>query len=77
MTTKSEVEIRLSKAIDLMHRPGARLMVMHARDGDHFYVVPGGRVHKGDAQKILNRPDVIKFDDGLFPNNPQTWKLMR
>lgn len=69
--------LRLNKAVDLLHRTGARMMLMHASDGDHFYIIPGGRVDRADAQKILSRPDVIKFDDGLFPNNPQSWRLMR
>lgn len=69
--------IRLNKALDLLHRSGARLMLMKANDGDHFYIVPGGRVDRSDAQEILNRPDVITFDDGLFPNSPQSWRLIR
>ena len=77
MKANKEQEFRFSKAVDLMHRPGSRLMIMHTNTGDHFYVVPGGRVNRDDAQKILKRPDVIKFDDGLSPGHPQSWKLMR
>jgi len=69
--------LRLTKAVEMLHRVGARMMIMHASDGDHFYVVPGGRVNRDDAQKILKRPDIIEFDDGLFPGNPQSWKIAR
>ena len=51
---------------------------MHTHDGDEFYILPrGGRVDARDAQKILERPDVRSFDDGLFPGQPQQWRLTR
>lgn len=28
--------LRLRQAVDLLHRPNTRLMVMHGRDGDEF-----------------------------------------
>lgn len=67
--------LRFTKAVDLLHRTGTRMMIMHASDGDHFYIVPGGRVNRDDAQKILQRPDIQEFDDGLFPGNPQSWRI--
>lgn len=67
--------LTFNKAVDLLHRTGTRMMVMRANDGDHFYIVPGGRVDPRAAQKILLRPDIIEFDDGLFPGNPQSWKM--
>jgi hypothetical protein len=69
--------LRFNAAVDLLHRKDTRLIIMHCNDGDHFYVVPGGRVNRDDAQKILRRPDIIEFDDGLFPGNPQSWKMHR
>lgn len=69
--------LRFQKAVDLLHRTDTRLMIMRSGDGDEFYVVPGGRVAADDAKKILLRPDMIPFDDGLFPNNPQSWKMVR
>lgn len=69
--------LRFQKAVDLLHRTDTRMMIMRASDGDQFYIVPGGRVAKDDAQKILKRPDIIEFDDGLFPGNPQSWKMVR
>ena len=69
--------LRLRKALDLLHRPGTRLMVMHGHDGDEFYVVPGGRLDARDALKILESPDIKSFDDGLFPGQPQQWRMSR
>lgn len=73
---RSEV-LTFTKAVDLLHRNGTRMMIMHASDGDHFYIVPGGRVDRGAAQKILQRPDIMEFDDGLFPGSPQSWRMVR
>lgn len=68
--------VQFKKAVDLLLRkPEARLILMHCNDGDHFYVVPGGRVKREAALKILARPDCREFDDGLFPGNPQSWKI--
>lgn len=69
--------LTFNKAVDLLHRKDTRMMIMHTNDGDHFYIVPGGVVVRGTAQKILQRPDIIEFDDGLFPGNPQSWKRVR
>ena len=69
--------LRLRQAVDLLHRHDTRLMLMHTHDGNEFYVVPGGRVGARDAQKILERPDVQSFDDGLFPGHPQQWRICR
>lgn len=69
--------LTFNKAVDLLHRTGTRMMIMHGTDGDHYYVVPGGVVDRSAAQKILQRPDIIEFDDGLFPGNPQSWKMVR
>jgi hypothetical protein len=68
--------LSLNKALDLLlHKNGTRMMVMRSTDGDHYYIVPGGRVDRTAAQKILKRPDIMEFDDGLFPGNPQSWRL--
>jgi len=65
------------RAMDKLSVKGARLMLMHCSSGKEFYVIPGGPVSQEDAQKILSRPDVVPFDDGLFPGNPQSWKIQR
>lgn len=67
----------LDAAINKM-RLGARLLKMStvkAPEGTAFYVIPGGLVDPVDAQKIIERPDVHVFDDGLFPGIPQSWKI--
>jgi MOSC domain-containing protein YiiM len=65
----------LAQALKLLRTPDHRLMLMHTRTGTAYYVVPGGRVSKEDALKIIQRPDVQPFDDGLFPGCSQTWRL--
>ena len=69
--------LRFQKAVDLLHRADTRLMLMHGRDGQEFYIVPGGRVDARDALKILERPDIKSFDDGIFPGHPQQWHMSR
>jgi len=69
--------LRYPQAIELLHRTDTRLMQMHTRDGNEFYIVPGGRVDARDAQKILERPDVRSFDDRLFPGHSQQWRICR
>jgi hypothetical protein len=68
----------LNRALDLLRQPGHRLMRMHSAtlpEGCAYYVVPGGYVEPADAAKIIARPDVSVFDDGLFPHCEQSWKL--
>jgi hypothetical protein len=65
----------LKKAVDLLRLPDARMMKMTAPDGASYFIVPGGRLHDGDAEKILKRIDLIAFEDGLFPGNSQCWRL--
>ena len=70
-------------AIERLHHTGSRLMVMTGRTGDEFYIIPGsrmgngGQVERTDAELIITRDDIIKFDDGLFPDDPQSWKMVR
>jgi hypothetical protein len=70
-------------AVERLHHTGSRLMVMTGRTGDEFYIIPGsrtgygGEVERAAAEQILARDDIIKFDDGLFPGNPQSWKMVR
>ncbi len=63
------------KAYDQLRIRGTRLMLMHTSGEDEFFVIPGGQVSKDDAKKLLSQPDLIAFDDGLFPNNPQSWRI--
>lgn len=63
------------KARNLCQRTGTRLMQMHTQTGDQWFLVPGGRVRPEFAEEFKSRPDVIEFDDGLFPGNPQSWRI--
>lgn len=69
--------LKYQKAVDLLHVKGSRLMLMHSSSGQDYFIVPGGKVDPDDAKKLLARPDVIAFDDGLFPGCNQTWRIER
>jgi hypothetical protein len=62
-------------AAELLRDSRRRLMKMHTPSGPRWYIVPGGLVSDATAEKILARPDVHVFDDGLFPNNPQSYRI--
>jgi hypothetical protein len=69
--------IGLKRALIAMSK-GARLMKMHANNlpnGYAYYIVPGGYIRPDQAQKIIDRPDVCVYDDGLLSGHPQTWKI--
>jgi hypothetical protein len=34
----------------------------------------GGMVAEKDALAVIARPDIVVFEDGLFPENPQSWR---
>ena len=66
------------KAIDLMRRPQALLILTYSPDaasGRAFFIVPGGRVSDEVAQKLLERNDMQPADSGLLPGHPQSWRL--
>lgn len=83
MTIKGAPAIGLKKAFAALSLPGARMMVMHTTDGDAYFIVPGpgkekgGRVERTDAEQIMLRADLEKFDDGLFPGHEQSWRIVR
>jgi hypothetical protein len=69
--------IGMKRALIAMSK-GARLMKMHTSGspaGYAYYVVPGGYIEPDQAQKIIERPDVVSNNDGLFPGLPQSWKV--
>jgi hypothetical protein len=75
---KKPSPIRYEKAIELMRRPGARLLRMHNRsNGVEYYVEPGGPVEPATAVKIMDHPNVRGGADGLFPGLEQTWRMIR
>ena len=75
MTAKT---VSLRRAIDLLRLPNTRMMEMHDNTsprGKSYFIVPHGRVDDEDAMKIKARKDSYVFDEGLFPGNPQSWRL--
>jgi hypothetical protein len=63
-------------AINLMEQTGALLTITRTTDGDEYFVA-GSRVTKDTAKKIQAHPDVVPFDEGLFPGNTQSWVLIK
>jgi hypothetical protein len=70
--------LRLDQALNLMHRPDARMANMHTPSGLQWFILPGGgRVRPADAAKIIARPDIRGQGDCLFPGLSQTWRMVR
>jgi hypothetical protein len=68
----------LQKALELMRRPGTRLVKMFTNaspEGYAHYIVPGGIVSADTAAKIKAHPLVMASKDGLWPGQDQTWRL--
>ena len=61
----------------LLHTPDSSLKKMHVSGGrrEYFVVPNGGMVAEKDALAIIARPEIGVFEDGLFPGNPQSWRL--
>lgn len=60
------------EAIEAMRKPDARVVKMN---GEH-YVVPGGRIERAAATKVMSHPLVRAGHDGLFPGHDQTWRMI-
>ena len=70
--------IGLKKALAMMRHHSTRLVCMHTTtspEGFAHYVVPGGYVEPGVAEKIKAHPQVHAGEDGLFPGTDQTWRM--
>jgi hypothetical protein len=69
----------LSRALDALRTPGARLVLLHTHKtatGNAFFILPrGGRISDETAQQLLERNDVQPYDPGLLPGHPQSWRL--
>jgi hypothetical protein len=58
--------------------PGARLVLAHSNDPANkgYFILPGGwRVANETAKAIIGGPDVQPYDQGLYPDQPQSWRL--
>jgi len=75
--TKRDTTLTKTKALDLLHRPGTRLVRLHAHDRTAgFYIWPdGGRVPTNIVQALLARNDIQPYDSGLLPGCPQSWAM--
>jgi hypothetical protein len=73
----ASIKLSLEKALHLLRKPDARLVLQHTNNaGARYEVWPGGgRVSDEDAQRLLGRNDIQPYDPGLFPGHPQSWRL--
>jgi len=63
------------RAMDLLRRPGARLVQTNAPRGPQWWIVPGDRVDNDVAAKIREHPQVKGEEDALWPGMNQTWRM--
>ena len=77
MTRKHEAPLAYARAIEVMRRPGTRLVQMHGGRDAGYYIIPlGRRVEDPVAAKIMNHPLVRAGHDALFPGMSQTWAML-
>lgn len=62
-------------AVELLRKPGHKLIVTHLKHGPEYSVTPGGRVTLATATRLLER--CREVDPGLFPGLSQAWRLGR
>jgi hypothetical protein len=63
------------RAIACLQRSNARKMRVNGR-GSGYYIVPGGPVDDQVAVRILSHPSIRSGHDGLWTDQPQTWRLL-
>ncbi len=77
------MSLSLKKAKAEFSLPGARLMVTHTSKGISVFGILGGQGGYGGlvsdqvAAQLLKDFDTEESDDGLFPNNPQSWRIRK
>jgi hypothetical protein len=73
--------LSLAAALERLRQPDHELVSLHLPlpEGGHgYFIAPnGGRVKDEDVETILRRPDMQPYSDGLFPENVQTWRMVR
>jgi hypothetical protein len=72
---KPTTALKLGPALQRM-RLGSRLLLMHTREGQCWFVVPGGPVSDGVADQIKAHPLVSGQCDGLWPGHDQTYRMV-
>jgi hypothetical protein len=67
--------LSLAAALEMLRQPDHELVSLHLplpEGGHDYFITPsGGRVKDEDA------PDVQPYSDGLFPENVQSWRMVR
>jgi hypothetical protein len=77
-TRQTKFQSALNGALNLMRKPGARLVCHHNSRGDaQYYIVPGGALDSAIAEAVKNHPQVGGGQDGLWPGLDQTWRLVK
>jgi hypothetical protein len=63
----------------ILHVPGSSLTKMYVSGkGRKYFALPkGGMVAEKDALAIIGHPEIVVFEDGLFPGIPQSWRRRR
>ena len=67
------------RALRHLGQPGARLVLTFSPtrvSGRAYFILPSGApIANSTAHALLKRPDVHPFDQGLFADRPQSWRL--
>jgi hypothetical protein len=67
------------RALRHLEQPGARLVLTFSptrSSGRAYCILPrGAYIADSTALALLKRPDVHPFDQGLFADRPQSWRL--
>jgi len=65
----------IKRALELLARPGTRLMVTFTLQSPQgrVYTIGDCYLEPSDAEKLIKRGDVVPFDDGLLDGVKQTW----
>jgi hypothetical protein len=74
---RREGTIGYERALERM-REGATLTLMYdqkAPGGFQHFIVPGGKVDVETAEKLKGHASVVVDSSGLFPGNPQAWRM--
>jgi hypothetical protein len=56
---------------------GAKLVKMHGKRRREWFLIPGGPVEEKLAIELINMPDIIGENDGLFAGLSQTYRRLR
>ena len=65
------------KALDLLRRPGARMVLTNINGNrSEYWISPSCvRVDPKLAEQIKAHPQIIGSKDGIWPGHDQTWRI--